>query len=124
MLLAEIAAADPDGVASALHSLRALVDTDERPVTYRNWRPEARRHWRSVEDDDALRTAVGAVLDAASRRGTAPPGSRHQCPPPRVLPRLARLPANAGRTSPECHPAGRGVRTPPGRTASDAPVLG
>ncbi|MFI6818189.1 HEAT repeat domain-containing protein [Nonomuraea sp. NPDC050328] len=66
-LLAEIAAADPEGVAPALPRLRALVDTDERPYTYRNWRPVERRHWRSVEDDEALRAAAHAVLTAAAR---------------------------------------------------------
>ncbi|ACZ88889.1 hypothetical protein Sros_6159 [Streptosporangium roseum DSM 43021] len=63
-LLAEVAAADPEGVVPALPRLRALLDPGQRPFTYRNWRPVERRHWRSVEDDEALRAAARAVLDA------------------------------------------------------------
>ncbi|WP_344242306.1 HEAT repeat domain-containing protein [Actinocorallia libanotica] len=64
-LLAEVAAADPTAVAPALPGLRSLADADERPLTHRHWRVPVRRHWRSVEADDALRAAVRAVLDAA-----------------------------------------------------------
>lgn len=57
-LLAEVAATDPASVSPAAPLLRALLDADERPVRH--------DHWRAVERDDALRTAVRAVLDAAA----------------------------------------------------------
>lgn len=63
------AAADPAAVALAVPGLRSLADTDERPITHLHWRVPVRRHWRSVEADDALRTAVQAVLDAARPSG-------------------------------------------------------
>ncbi|MFB4286340.1 hypothetical protein ACBI99_01785 [Nonomuraea sp. ATR24] len=77
-LLAEVAAADPEGVAPARPRLRALLDLDRRPFTYRNWRPVERRHWRSVEDDEALRAAALGERFAASdhSRTGRPPGGR------------------------------------------------
>lgn len=57
-LLAEVAAADPTSVSTSMPILHALLDADERPVH--------RDHWRAVREDDALRAAVRAVLDATA----------------------------------------------------------
>ncbi|MER7174443.1 HEAT repeat domain-containing protein [Streptomyces mesophilus] len=62
-LLAEVAAADPASVTSALPVLHALLEADERPVRH--------DHWGAVRDDELLCAAVRAVLDATAVRDAA-----------------------------------------------------
>jgi hypothetical protein len=73
-LLAEVGATDPASVAQVTPALHALLDADERPVRHDGW--------RAVHDDDTLRAAIRAVLDAgAATDGTGAVGAGGRAAP-------------------------------------------